>query len=252
MPKKRSKTKARVRRPKPARKPKKRVKKKVSGGKRSRAKVRKTRRAAKRAKRLRRPARRLKPTRRKAAKKVKAPRKPKKVIDPRVAQATKTYAEGMKHFNKQSFRRAKALFEKVVGGYSRELAERARVHIAICEQRLQRPAPVRFRGAEDHYHYAVAKINAGDFAEARTHLQKALKRAPKADYVHYALATMAALSGEIEEALDRLEQAIKLRPENRYQARNDGDFKSLVDEPRFLELVHPDRALDSGFDALRL
>lgn len=246
MPKKRSKTKARVRRPKPARKPKKRVKKKVSGGRRPRAKVRKPRRAAKRARKSRRPARRLKPARGKAA------RKPKKVIDPRVAQATKTYAEGMKHFNKQSFRRAKALFEKVVGGYSRELAERARVHIAICEQRLQRPAPVRFRGAEDHYHYAVAKINAGDFAEARTHLQKALKRAPKADYVHYALATMAALSGEIEEALDRLEQAIKLRPENRYQARNDGDFKSLVDEPRFLELVHPDRALDSGFDALRL
>jgi tetratricopeptide (TPR) repeat protein len=158
----------------------------------------------------------------------------------------------MKYFNKQSFRRAKNIFEKVVGGFSRELAERARVHIAICEQRLQRPAPVRLRGADDHYHYAVARINTGDFGEARAHLQKALKLAPKADYVYYALASMAALSGETEEALDRLEQAVKLRPENRYQARNDADFKSLEDEPRFLELVHPDRLPDSGFNSLRL
>jgi tetratricopeptide (TPR) repeat protein len=162
----------------------------------------------------------------------------------------KIYAEGMKYFNKQSFRRARALFEKVASGFSRELAERARVHIAICEQRLQRPAPVRLRGTEDHYHYAVAKINTGEYDEANVHLHRALKLAPKADYVYYALATVAALTGEAEEALGRLERAIKLRPENRYQARNDADFKLLEDDVRFQELVYPDRLPGSGFNAL--
>jgi len=189
--------------------------------------------------------RKSRPTRR-----AKIIKKPKKIIDPRVAQIIKVYAEGMRHFNKQNFRRAKALFEKVVGGFSRELAERARVHLAICEQRLQRPAPVRLRTADDHYHYAVAQINAGNYDQARVHLGKAGKLAPKADYVQYALASVAALTGEAEEALERLERAIKLSPENRYHARNDADFKLLEDDPRFQALVHPDRPAGSRLSTL--
>ncbi|MFQ5662886.1 MAG: tetratricopeptide repeat protein [Terriglobia bacterium] len=166
-----------------------------------------------------------------------------KAVDPRVAQAMKLYEEAMRHFNRQGFRRAKEMFEKVVAGPSRELAERARVHIAICEQRLQRPAPVHLRSAEDHYHYGVSQINRANYPEARAHLEKARKLTPKADHIYYALASVAALSGEAEEALEYLAQAIKLRPENRYHARNDADFKLLEDEARFQELLYPERLI---------
>lgn len=165
------------------------------------------------------------------------PKPERKVVDPRLAQALKFYEEAVRQFNRQSYRRARELFEKVVAGPSRELAERARVHLAICVQRLQRPAPVNLRTAEDHYHYAVSQINMAHYEGARVHLEKARKLAPKADYVYYALASVAALSGEHEEALDYLAQSIKLSPENRYHARNDPDFKPLEDDARFRELV---------------
>jgi len=163
------------------------------------------------------------------------------VLDPQTAQAMKLYAEAMKQFNRQSYRRAREVFEKVLTGPSRELADRARVHLAICDQRMQRTAPVHLRSAEDHYHFAVSQINAGNYEDARAHLEKARKLAPKADHVYYALASVYALTGETDEALALLAQAIKLRPENRYHARHDADFRLLQDEPRFHELIYPDR-----------
>jgi len=166
---------------------------------------------------------------------------PPKVVDPRVAQVMKAYEGAMRHFNRQNFRRAKETLEKVLAGPSRELAERARVHLVICEQRLQRAPAVHLRGADDHYHYAVSQINSGNYEEARAHLEKARKLAPKADHIYYALASVAALTREPEEACKHLAQAIKLRPENRYHARNDSDFKPLEDDVRFQELLYPER-----------
>lgn len=173
-----------------------------------------------------------------------------KMIDPKVAQAMKVYEEAMKQFNKQKFRRAQERFEKVLGGPSRELAERARVHIAICDQRLQRPAPVRLRSADDHYHYAVSQINVANYEEARVHLEKARKLSPKSEYIYYALASVLALTGEADEALEYLAKAIALRPENRYHARNDADFKLLEDDARFHELVYPNGPVGATSGAL--
>ena len=167
--------------------------------------------------------------------------KRRQVLDPQTAQAMKLYAEAIKQFNRQSYRRAKEVFEKILTGPSRELADRARVHLAICDQRMQRTAPVHLRSADDHYHFAVSQINAGNYEDARGHLEKARKLSPKADHVYYALASVHALTGETDEALGLLAQAIKLRPENRYHARHDADFRLLQDEPRFQELIYPDR-----------
>lgn len=223
------------------------------------ARKRKKRRKTARPKRARKPAgRKLRarkargrrtPSSRHRVARVAKPQK--KFVDPKLAQVMKIYEEAMRHFNRQSFRRAKDILEKVLVGPSRELAERARVHIAICEQRLQRPGPVHLRGPDDHYHYAVSQINLARYEEARAHLEKACKLAPKADYVYYALASVAALSGEADDALKHLAQAIKLRPENRYHARNDSDFKPLEDDARFQELVYPERPVGSRSDELR-
>ena len=35
--------------------------------------------------------------------------------------------------------------------------------------------------------------------------------------------------------------AIQLRPENRYHARNDEDFAFLQEDPRFTELLYPEK-----------
>lgn len=179
-------------------------------------------------------------TKRKTAKKA-SRKRARKLVDPRVAAAMKQYEEAVLFFNRGSFRKAMSLFEKVAHGITGTLAERARVHLAMCEQRIQVENSLRFRTVDDHYNFAVSQINAGSLEDARTHLVKAVKMDPQADHVLYALATVAALSQETEDAIEYLERAIALRAENRFQARNDEDFESLQDDLSFQQLVFPER-----------
>ena len=97
------------------------------------------------------------------------------------------------------------------------------------------------RTPEEHYQQGVAAMNLGRWDESREHLLKARKLAPKADYVIYAMAALDCLTGEADSAMENLKQAIALRPENRYHARNDEDFAFLQDDPRFTDLLYPDR-----------
>ncbi len=164
-----------------------------------------------------------------------------KLVDPQVQQQLKQYEEGVRLFQQQKFHKARQEFERVVSGPSRELADRARVHLRICIQRIERPPAASPRTAEDHYHRGVAMMNLGHWDEARDHLERARKLAPKADHVIYALAALDCLTGEADAALDKLKLAIELRPENRYHARNDEDFAFLQEDPRFTELLYPER-----------
>ena len=159
--------------------------------------------------------------------------------DPRVAQAVQNYEAGLKAMQGHKFERAQALLEKVVTGPSRELADRATVHLHSCEQHLSRTA-TNFKTPAEHYDYAVSLMNAGDHDGARSHLEKILKQAPDADYALYGLAVLDCLMGRVEESLKRLEQAIRINATNRYQARNDSDFQNLADDPRFTELLYPE------------
>lgn len=167
-----------------------------------------------------------------------------KFTDPRVTQQLKTYETGVKHFHHQKFDRARELFEKAISGPSRELAERAQVHLNICRQKVTR-VTVQLKSADDHYYYAVSMINMGRYEEAHNHLKRAQRAAPKADYIHYALATLSSLTGDTEASLEHLRRAIELRPENRFHARYDTDFDVLREDPRFTELIYPERDMPS-------
>jgi len=85
----------------------------------------------------------------------------------------------------------------------------------------------------------------GDYESARENFEVLVKKASKLDFVWYGMATLNCLSGRFPEALSSLTEAIRLNPANRYQARNDGDFKSLADDPRFTELLYPDTSADA-------
>ena len=45
------------------------------------------------------------------------------------------------------------------------------------------------------------------------------------------MAALNCLTGHFPEAITSLNEAIRLNPANRYQARNDSDFKNLADDP---------------------
>ena len=63
---------------------------------------------------------------------------------------------------------------------------------------------------------------------------------PGADFAYYGLALLYAITGKTQDCLDSLTQAIELNPKNRLQARSDNDFQSMVDDPRFTELLYPE------------
>ena len=163
------------------------------------------------------------------------------LVDPAVEEQLKQYEEGLQLFQEQKYAKAKPLFEKAIAGPSREFADRARLHLRISEQRLKPTETPTPRSPEEHYQHGVAMMNMGRWDEARDHLLRARKLAPKADYVIYAMAALDCLTGEADSAMENLKVAIQLRPENRYHARNDEDFAFLQEDPRFTELLYPDR-----------
>src|ERR1700674_2018140 len=168
------------------------------------------------------------------------------LVDPAMEQQLRLYEEAVQLFQQQKYLKAKVVLEKVISGPGKELADRARVHLRIADQRLQRVEPLVPRTPEEHYQQGVAMMNMGRWDEAREHLLRARKLAPKADYVIYAMAALDCLTGEAESAMENLKLAIQLRPENRYHARNDEDFAFLQEDPRFTELLYPDRDGASG------
>jgi tetratricopeptide (TPR) repeat protein len=160
---------------------------------------------------------------------------------PAKQQQLKLYEEALKHFQQQKFAKAKETLEDVVKGPSRELADRAKVHLRICEQRISRAPAAVPKSAEEHYTQGVALMNLGRWDEARDHLDRARKAAPKADHIVYAMAALDCLTGEADSAMENLKIAIQLRPENRYHARNDEDFAFLQEDPRFTEMLYPEK-----------
>jgi tetratricopeptide (TPR) repeat protein len=163
--------------------------------------------------------------------------------DPRFAQAVQNYEAGLRAMQERKFDKAKAHLQKVAAGSSKELADRASVHLSICSQHLERAA-IQFHTLEEHFDYAVSLMNVGDYVSAREHLEKLSRQSPRADYVAYGLAALDCLTGHVEDALRNLDAAIRLNPALRFQARNDSDFQNLVEDPRFTELLYPDPGAD--------
>jgi tetratricopeptide (TPR) repeat protein len=166
------------------------------------------------------------------------------ITDPAFEQAVQNYEAGLRAVQEHKFEKAKALLQKVVAGPSRQLADRAAVHLNTCNQQLVR-ASTTFKTVEEHYDYAVSLMNLGEFVGAREHFEKIVKQAPKADYIWYGLAVLNCLTGHFEDSMKHLNEAIRLNPANRFQARNDSDFRNLGDDPRFTELLYPEPTNDS-------
>lgn len=160
-------------------------------------------------------------------------------LDAKVQAAVKNFEAATRYFNQQNYAKANELFQKVKDEASREIAERARVHISLCEQKLAKPAPARWSPA-DYYNLGVAELNARNLDLAVEYLTKADKAAPNRDEIRYALAAARALQGNIEVAFEHLKAAIALRPENRFLARHDEDFEPLRSDPRYRSLIYPE------------
>lgn len=150
------------------------------------------------------------------------------------------FESAMRQFHERHLEDARCLFLQAVDGPECDVAQRARLHIAMCDRRLRQDVPT-LRSADDYYNYAIALINTRKLVEARQHLERALEIAPGADHVHYALALAQALGGDLPGAHENLRRAIEIEPRNRIMARQDADFAPLANQPPFDSLLYPEK-----------
>jgi len=157
----------------------------------------------------------------------------------RFSQTLQSYEQALKLLQTQKFDKARVLLEKVIESGISELADRAKVHINICNQQSE-AIQNTFQTPEEHYDFAVSLMNLGDFVTAREHLETLSDQRPALDFIWYGRAVLECLTGRTTESLQHLAEAIRLNPGNRFQARNDSDFRNMADDPRFTELLYPE------------
>ena len=137
------------------------------------------------------------------------------------------------------YERALTLLEKLLPDAPVEIQDRCRIYISTCRRQLDK-ANLSFLTPEEHYDYAISLLNSGYYEEAREQFNNILAAHPGADYAFYGLAVLEAITDHAQDCLDSLSRAIELNPRNRLQARIDNDFRNMVDDPRFTELLYPE------------
>jgi tetratricopeptide (TPR) repeat protein len=113
------------------------------------------------------------------------------------------------------------------------------MYINTCQRQMEK-TKLTFLTPEEHYDYAVSQLNTGYYEEARDQFNAILANYPDTDCAYYGLALLDSITGRTQDCLGNLARAIELNPKNRLQARADNDFQSMVDDPRFTELLYPE------------
>lgn len=153
-------------------------------------------------------------------------------------EAVAIYERGVQALQRHDYLGAAGYFKAVLDGYpdERELLERARLYLRVCERETSRQPPAPKSSAERVYAATVA-LNSGDHAGAMDHLQRALGDDPDSDHAHYTMAVALGMRGRTQEALDHLRHAIAINPENRALARQDPDLDAIRSDSTFRSVL---------------
>jgi len=220
----------------PARKPARVAKKRVQTDRRLPARAGSVRTPAKSATPVR-PAKSVKPPTRVAkpvpivAPPPPAPPPPRK---PTYHEAVAMYERGLQALQRRDFAASADALRTVIERYpdERELLERARLYLKVCERELEPKEPTP-KTADEWVYAATVALNQGDEANALLHLQRALTADPRHDHAHYMMAVSSARRNDVSAALDHLRRSVSLNPENRSIARQDPELDSLRENPAF-------------------
>lgn len=159
-----------------------------------------------------------------------------KELSRQTENARKDYDRGVAALQRRKLDEAERHFLDLIQKYpeERELVDRARVYLAVCERQRAAARPVM--EPEDLYYAAVLEKNRGNVDEAIEHLKRAARKngGGKVDFL---LACCYAQRGESGSALEHLRRAIDEDQRNRILARHDRDFDPVRETPEFQELL---------------
>jgi Tfp pilus assembly protein PilF len=149
------------------------------------------------------------------------------------------YERGVQALQRHDFQAAADQFRTVQDRYpeERELLERARLYLRVCERETARQ-PAGPKTPAERVYAATVALNSGDHDGALGHLQRALTDDPDSDHAHYTMAVALGMRGRVDEALEHLRNAIGLNPDNRALARQDPDLESVRDHDRFNDVLN--------------
>jgi predicted Zn-dependent protease len=163
-------------------------------------------------------------------------RKQEMPVDEKHVAAVHNFELGLQQEQRQNYRKAREIFEKLAATAPADVADRSRVHLKACTERLGSAGPMPKTSADYHV-LGVAELNVGNLDRAVEHLNKAQKLSPEREEIRYALAAAYSLKGDRDTALEHLKASILLRPQNRFQARHDPDFQAIAADDRFHALL---------------
>ncbi len=165
---------------------------------------------------------------------------------PTYDEAVALYERGLEALQRHAYQDAAHLLESVLRQYpeEKELHERVRLYLNICQRQLarQEPAP---QTIEERLFAATLAINGGQYDQAIAHLRLVRDEDPDNDHALYMLAVAHAQRDEPAEAIAHLERAIALNPENRGLARTDPDLDPLRDDDAFRAALETQSAAPS-------
>jgi tetratricopeptide (TPR) repeat protein len=149
-------------------------------------------------------------------------------------EAVAIYERGVQALQRHDYDAAAGFFRTILDRYpeERELLERARLYLRVCERETARQ-PAGPKTAAERVYAATVALNSGDHTGALDHLQRALGEDPESDHAHYIMAVALGMRGRTDEALDHLRRAIGLNPDNRGLAREDPDLESIRNHESF-------------------
>jgi tetratricopeptide (TPR) repeat protein len=148
------------------------------------------------------------------------------------------YERGVRGLQRHDYEGAAVQFRTIIDRYpdERELQERSRLYLRVCERETARRPPTPQTPQERVYAATVA-LNAGDPATAVDLLRRALGDAPDNDHAQYIMAVALTSTGSLSEAVEHLRRAVALNSENRALARQDPDLEPLRVLGAFSDLV---------------
>jgi tetratricopeptide (TPR) repeat protein len=149
-------------------------------------------------------------------------------------KALAAFGLAVKEFQKGEFDKATASFKDFMEKFpaDREIVDRAKAYIAIAQKRPKKEGAAP-KGFEDHYRYAVVRINQKDYPGAIKLLEKALEHKEKEGLIYYLLADANVLMGQVDAALELLKKAVQKDKNLAVLAQNEPDFESLWEDKKF-------------------
>jgi tetratricopeptide (TPR) repeat protein len=153
--------------------------------------------------------------------------------------AMESFEKGFRALQARSFKQAAGILRSMIERYpdEKELHDRARVYLAICDRYSDSKRDERPRTVEERMNAATVALNRGAFAEALELLGSVKREDGENDAVYYMLAVAHAGLGDTESAVTQLHAAIELNPDNRFLAAQDADLEALREHAAFVALL---------------